>query len=154
LDGGQRILTTDETDKTNLWRRDFLAGLAQQEPMTINGAGKQINETLISWPQVEAEPHRFGGIEYRIGKREIGHVHGDWLVDIPFPTKVREAIVAAGRAEPHHIMPESGWISFYLRAPEDVQKAIDLFRESYEIAMKQKLGGQTNLTTQSNNGQD
>ena len=45
---------------------------------------------LASWPGVEAHPHRFGGTEYRIGKREIGHIHGDALVDIPFPTKVRE----------------------------------------------------------------
>lgn len=110
--------------------------------MAVKGAGKRINEVVTGWPQVEAAPHRFGGTEYRIGKREIGHVHGDWLADIPFPTKVREAIVAAGRAEPHHILPESGWISFYIREEGDVEKAIGLFRESYEIAIKQKSSSQ------------
>jgi hypothetical protein len=106
--------------------------------MTVRGASSKIKEALLSWPDVAAHPHRFGGAEYRIGNREIGHIHGDWLVDIPFPTKVRNGIVAAGRAEPHHILPESGWISFYLREEGDVQKAIALFRESYEIALKQK----------------
>jgi hypothetical protein len=106
--------------------------------MTVRGASHKIKEALLSWPDVAAYPHRFGGTEYRIGSREIGHVHGDWLVDIPFPTKVRNEIVAAGRAEPHHILPESGWISFYLREEHDVEKAIALFHESYEIAMKQK----------------
>ena len=106
--------------------------------MAVKGASNRIKDALLSWPDVSAHPHRFGGTEYRIGQREIGHIHGDWLVDIPFPTKVRNEIVAAGRAEPHHILPDSGWISFYLREDSDVQKAIDLFRESYEIALKQK----------------
>jgi hypothetical protein len=123
--------------------------------MAVKGASAQIKETLLGWPQVEVHPHRFGGAEYRIGKREIGHVHGDYLVDIPFPTKVRDEIVAAGRAEPHHIRPDSGWISFYLREPADVEKAIALFRDSYEIALKQKskasssqvVGDEVRLTT-------
>jgi hypothetical protein len=99
---------------------------------------------VLSWPQVEAHPHRFGGTEYRIGKRELGHIHGDHLVDIPFPTKVRDEIVAAGKAQPHHILPDSGWISLYLRQPADVDRAIELFRLSFEIAAKQKgIKGET-----------
>jgi hypothetical protein len=117
-----------------LWRDLVAVGGA----MAVKGASTTIKETLLGWPQVAAEPHRFGGTEYKVGNREIGHIHGDWLVDIPFPTKVRDVVVAEGRAEPHHILPESGWISFYLREAGDVQKAIALFRESYEIAMKQK----------------
>jgi hypothetical protein len=97
-----------------------------------------MGETLLQWPGVTAHPHQFGGTEYRLGSREIGHVHGDWLVDIPFPSKVRNEIVAAGRAEPHHVLPDSGWVSFYLREAADVERAIGLFRESYEIAMRQK----------------
>src|SRR5260221_271935 len=108
--------------------------------MAVKGASSKIEEALLAWPQVTAHSHRFGGTEYKIGAREIGHIHGDWLVDIPFPTKIRNGIVAAGRAEPHHILPESGWISFYLREDSDVQKAIELFRESYEIALKQRSG--------------
>jgi Family of unknown function (DUF5519) len=42
-------------------------------------------------------------------------VHGDALVDIPFTKKVREELVVAGRAERHHILPESGWVSVWLR---------------------------------------
>jgi hypothetical protein len=107
--------------------------------MALKGAQKQIHAALLTWPNVTALPHRFGGTEYRLGeKREIGHIHGDWLVDIPFPKKVRDEVVAAGRAEPHHILPESGWISFYLREAVDVERAIELFKLSYEIAVKQK----------------
>lgn len=106
--------------------------------VTIKGSSQRIRETLLQWPGVATHPHRFGGTEYRLDTREIGHMHGDWLVDIPFPTKVRNEIVAAGRAEPHHVLPESGWVSFYLQEAGDVEKAIGLFRESYEISLKQK----------------
>lgn len=105
--------------------------------MTIRGASKRIIETLLSWDGIESHLHRFGGTEFRIGKREIGHLHGDSLVDIPFPKKIRDEIVAAGEASPHHILPDTGWVSFYLEEEEDVEKAIALLRRSYEIALKQ-----------------
>ena len=106
--------------------------------MPIRGASKLITDSLLSWDGIEAHPHRFGGTEFRIGKREIGHIHGDSLVDIPFPKKVRDEIVAAGEAEPHHILPETGWVSFYLREESDVERAIALLKRSYAIALKQK----------------
>lgn len=108
--------------------------------MSVSGAAHQIKLALLSWPQVEAHPHRFGGTEYRIGRRELGHIHGDHLVDIPFPTRVRDELVAAGQAQPHHILPASGWISLYLREPADVERAIELFRRSYDLAQKQRTG--------------
>jgi hypothetical protein len=106
--------------------------------MSVHGVEQQIRDALLAWPGVEAHPHRFGGTEYRLGTREIGHIHGDYLVDIPFPVKVRAQVVADGRAEPHHLLPETGWVSFYLRKLGDVQRAIDLFRLSYELAVEQK----------------
>lgn len=106
--------------------------------MRVEGAQARISAAVTSWPGVTVQPHRFNGVEYVIGKREIGHIHGDHLVDIPFPKKLRDAIVAAGRALPHHVLPESGWISFYLRQETDVEQAIALLHESYEIAIKQK----------------
>jgi hypothetical protein len=70
-------------------------------------------------------------------------------VDIPFPEKVRDEIIAAGRAEPclrahvepHHVLPrlsfkqikgKAGWISFYLNEPADIEQAIALLRQSFE----------------------
>jgi hypothetical protein len=104
----------------------------------VKGAREAILNTVTTWEQITAHPHRFGGTEFQFGTREIGHIHGDYMVDIPFPTKVRDQLVNEGRAEPHHILPESGWISFYIREADDVQRAIDLFRLSFEIATKQK----------------
>ena len=108
--------------------------------MSVHGAGEKIQSAVLSWAGVTAHPHHFGGTEFRLGTREIGHIHGDHLVDIPFPKKVRDELVAAGRAQPHHILPESGWISFYLRHETDVESAIELLRRSFEIALRQKPG--------------
>ena len=55
---------------------------------TPPGAAETIREAVMSWPGVEAMPHRFGGTEYRYGQREMGHVHGDWLVDLPLARKL------------------------------------------------------------------
>jgi hypothetical protein len=41
-------------------------------------------------------------------------------------------------AQPHHILPETGWVSFFLQEETDVEHVIVLLRESYEIALKQK----------------
>ena len=108
--------------------------------MSTAGAEEQITKVVLSWEGVSAHPHRFGGTEYRLGRREVGHIHGDYLIDIPFPKKVRDEVVAAGHAEPHHILPETGWISFYVYVKEtaDVERAIGLLRQSFELALDQQ----------------
>src|SRR5512147_3193255 len=106
--------------------------------MAVLNAQKMITERLLMWDGVSTAPHRFGGLEYRLDTRELGHIHGDQLVDIPFPKKVRDEIVHADLAQPHHVLPETGWGSFYLRQQEDIEKAIALLHRSYEIALKQK----------------
>lgn len=106
--------------------------------MGITNAAERIKQAVLSWEHTEAHPHRFGGTEYRIGKRELGHVHGNLLVDIPFPKRLRDELVAAGEAEPHHVLPDSGWVSFYIREEGDVERAIELLRRSYQLALKQR----------------
>jgi len=67
------------------------------------GAGQLITSAVASWPEVELGPHRFGGVEFRLGRRELGHLHGDRIADLPFPRRVRDELIAAGRARPHHV---------------------------------------------------
>jgi Family of unknown function (DUF5519) len=111
--------------------------------MAVRGAGQTIKARLSAWEGITTHAHRFGGTEYRLGDREIGHVHGDGLVDIPFPTRIRNELVAAGAAEPHHVLPDTGWVSFHIREPGDVEQAIGLLRRSYEIAVDQKAKRRT-----------
>ena len=103
--------------------------------MPVSGAGQQIYDAVMRWEEIDSAPHRFGGTEFTVGHREVGHVHGDSLVDIPFPLHVRDELVRSGEAEPHHILPKSGWVSVFLRSPDDVDRASRLLRKSYEIAL-------------------
>lgn len=49
-----------------------------------------------------------------------------------------DEIVQMGRDQAHHILPELGWVSYYLREPEDIEPAITLLAESFQMAQKQK----------------
>lgn len=92
----------------------------------------QIVGRVSSWDGVTVHPHRFGGVEFRVGRRELGHLHGDRMADLPFPVAVREQLVAEGRAERHHILPDSGWVTVRLRSADDVDRVVDLFRLNYD----------------------
>ncbi|MCI0707310.1 MAG: DUF5519 family protein [Ignavibacteriae bacterium] len=106
--------------------------------MSIVGAQQKIQDAAKGWEGVTVHPHRFGGVEFRLGKRELGHIHGDSLVDIPFPMNIRNELIESGKVEPHHVLPESGWVSFYIREGADVEEAIALLQRSYSIAVQQK----------------
>lgn len=93
---------------------------------------QQIADEVLAWPGVTMAAHRFGGIEFRLGRRELGHLHGSRLADLPFPVRVREQLVAAGRADPHHVLPHSGWVSCYIRDASDVARVVALFRLNYD----------------------
>ncbi len=95
----------------------------------------RIAAEVLSWDGVTAAPHRFGGVEFKLGQRELGHLHGDRLADLPFPRRVRDELVAAGRAEPHHVLPDTGWVSFRISGEGDVPRVLELFRLSYERAL-------------------
>lgn len=97
----------------------------------------RIRAAAAALPGVCEAPHRFGGVEFRLGAREVAHAHGSRLVDIPFPKRVRDELVAAGRARPHHVLPDSGWVSVWIENAADVDNAIELIRRSYEIASAQ-----------------
>src|SRR5262245_24519789 len=96
----------------------------------------RIADEVLSWEGVTSHEHRFGGVEFRLGRRELGHLHGDppRLADLPFQRGIRDMLVETGRAQPHHVLPDSGWVSLPIRTDEDVDEAVALFRLSYERA--------------------
>ena len=91
-----------------------------------------IKEAILKWPGITTEPNRFGGIEFLVNKKEMGHLHGEKLADLPFPVEIRKELVASGRALPHHIYPESGWVSYWIRNSEDIPAVLELFEAQYE----------------------
>lgn len=47
--------------------------------------------------EVEARPHQFGGIEFRIRGHKIGYLHGTRVADLEFPIRMRKDLVAEGK---------------------------------------------------------
>jgi hypothetical protein len=93
---------------------------------------QNFTETVSQWEQIEAAPHRFGGTEFNVGKVEIGHIHNyNGMVDIPFTVKVREVLVDEGLADYHHLLKESGWITYFVRDENSLNHALWLMRLSY-----------------------
>jgi hypothetical protein len=86
---------------------------------------------------IQRRPHRFGGVGFFVGTTEIGHLHGNGLLDLFVGKSSRTEQVREGRALPHHVFPDSGWISFWLRNPADIPQALDLF----EIASRYRTTG-------------
>ena len=94
---------------------------------------ESIEKEILSWPYVTAETHRFGGIEFRLNRREMGHIHGERLADLPFPMEIRNELVNSGRVSPHHVLPKSGWVSYWInKGEEDVPAVVELFKMRYE----------------------
>ena len=97
--------------------------------------GGRIEREVGAWDGVTVHPHRFGGVEFRLGRRELGHLHGERWADLPFHRGIRDMLVETGRAQPHHVLPETGWVSKQIRADDDVDEVVELFRLSYERAL-------------------
>jgi len=93
---------------------------------------------VSSWEGVETAPHRFGGLELRLGRRELGHLHGDRFADIPLPRRLRDRLVAEGRARPHHVLPDSGWVTVPMDGDGGAETVAEILRLGYERATAQR----------------
>jgi hypothetical protein len=94
------------------------------------GAG--LIEELLTWAGVTMHPHRFGGLEFQLKGKEIGHIHGNRLFDLLLPKSDRDRWIEEGKARPHHMYPDSGWVSVYLNTEQDVAHAIEIARSKYD----------------------
>jgi Luciferase len=104
--------------------------------MAKRSYSEEITAAVLSWPGTEAAPHRFGGVEYRLGRRELGHLHGNEIADLPLPRKLRDELIASGRGRVHRFVPDSGWVTIPLSDQSAVDDVIDLLHDAYERAKR------------------
>ena len=69
-----------------------------------------VKTEVTSWPGVSIGDTGRGGLQFTYGRVELGHLHGSACADLPFPKKVRDELIAAGRASAHPPLPNSGWV--------------------------------------------
>lgn len=96
----------------------------------------RVEREVLSWPGVSKRTNESGPgggavTGYRVGKRQIGHIHHDGVADLQFPRVVHDELVLSGRAGPHR----GGFaavVSYPLRKEEDIPGLLELFRMNYE----------------------
>jgi hypothetical protein len=105
--------------------------------MTEQGtASRQIVDEVSSWPGVEVAPGARGSsVAFRVGRREIGHLHGDHALHTGFPKKQWAELREAGRIEHHPVFPgKAGPAARRIESQDDVSDAIALLRLNYDRA--------------------
>jgi Family of unknown function (DUF5519) len=92
----------------------------------------RIAREIGTWPDVTVVVRGPRFIDFTVGRRELGHLHGSHLADVAFPVRIREQLVADGKAMLHHQHPESGWVSVPIRSEDDIPHIVELFRLNYD----------------------
>ena len=101
--------------------------------MSINSPSEQIIDVVTSWPGITVAQGSRGELSFRLGRREIGHLHGDAAAHFSFPRHVWVALYKQGRIEPHPIFVDLvGPAARRIETESDVQAVIDLLRLNYE----------------------
>jgi hypothetical protein len=96
-------------------------------------ASQEITDEVTSWPGVDAGPGRRGEFAFRLGRREIGHLHGDRTAHFGFPKEVWTELYEAGRIDYHPVFPgRPGFGARRIESEDDVRDVIELMRLNYD----------------------
>ena len=102
-------------------------------------AMEEIEAAALRLPGVRLRVHRLGGVEFFAGARELGHLHGNGLLDVNAGRELAAALVGAGRAEWHHVFGPSAWVSRWVRGRGEVADASALLRAAFSEIRKLAL---------------
>jgi hypothetical protein len=96
-------------------------------------ASEQITEEVTSWPGVEAGLGQRGEFGFRVGGKEIGHLHGDRAAHFGFPREVGAELREQGRVGPHPVNPHSTKLAARrIENEADVRDVVELMRLNYD----------------------
>ena len=100
---------------------------------TTRTPSQLITAEVTSWPGVEAGLGERGEFGFSVGRRQIGHLHGDRVAHFGFPKALGARLRDEGRIGPHPVFPENpGWGARNLLTDDDTRDAIELMRLNYE----------------------
>lgn len=99
----------------------------------IDGASDRITTEVLSWPGTEAGRGSRGEWAFHVGRREIGHLHGDTTAHFGFPKDVWRELHAEGRIDFHPVFPgREGPGARRIASEDDLQDVIALLRLNYD----------------------
>jgi hypothetical protein len=99
----------------------------------MEGAFERINAEVTSWPGVEAGTGKRGEWSLKVGRREVGHLHGDHAAHFMFGKDLGVRLKAEGRVVDHPVFPgKPGPAARRIEADEDVADVIEMMRLNYD----------------------
>ena len=99
-------------------------------------ASEQITEEATSWPGVEAGAGRRGEFAFKLGRREIGHLHGNHAAHFSFPKEVWAGLFEQNRIDYHPVFPgKPGYGARRIETEDDVRDVIELLWLNYDRVM-------------------
>ena len=99
----------------------------------VQGASERITGEVGAWPGVEAGWGRRGEFGFRVGRHEIGHLHGDHAAHFFFSKELWVELREQGRIGPHPVFPDKQGPAARAIADEgDVADVIELMRLNYD----------------------
>ena len=97
------------------------------------GAFERIKAEVASWEGVTHGVGKRGEYSFRLGRREIGHLHGDRAAHFMLPKDLWSELHAAGRIDHHPVFPgKEGPGARRIESEDDVVDVIALMRINYE----------------------
>ena len=103
---------------------------------TTQTASERITEAVTSWPGVTAGPGSRDEFSFKVGRREIGHLHGDHALHIGFPKEVWHRLYEEGRIGYHPVFPgKPGYAARRIEDADDVRDVIAMLRMNYDRAI-------------------
>ena len=100
---------------------------------TTTSPSAQITAEVTSWPGVEAGPGRRGEFAFKVGRREIGHLHGDRSAHFFFPRELWQELLDEDRIVDHPVFPgKIGPAARRIESQEDVDDVIAMMRLNYD----------------------
>jgi Luciferase len=100
---------------------------------TAGTASERITDQVGAWTGVESGWGRRGEFAFKVGRHEIGHLHGDHAAHFFFPKDVWTELLAAGRIAPHPVFPDKqGPAARRIAGEEDIQDVVAMMRLNYD----------------------
>jgi hypothetical protein len=98
-------------------------------------AGQRILDEVTSWGGVTVTAGSRGETSIRVGRKELGHLHGDAVLHAGFPIAIWHELHDQGRIDYHPVFPgKPGYASRQIENESDVSDVIELLRINYTRA--------------------
>src|SRR5215475_12406576 len=103
---------------------------------------QQITDEVTTWEGIEAGPGRRGEFAFKLGRREIGHLHGDHAAHFMFSKELWRDLHEQGRVVEHPVFPgKEGPGARRIESEADVDDVIELMRLNYDRLLERHSDG-------------